>query len=94
MTDHADGRSGAMLHSIAVEDPATVAVDARAGRVVVMNQDGSVSVLDARTDAPLHGTLVSSAPGWAVAVDALLVPHQSPHDGGYVTPAANHGAVR
>jgi hypothetical protein len=63
MTDHADGRSGAMLHSIAVEDPATVAVDARAGRVVVMNQDGSVSGLDARTDAPLHGTLVSSAPG-------------------------------
>jgi hypothetical protein len=29
-----------------------------------------------------------------VAVDALLVPHQSLHDGGYVTPAANHGAVR
>ena len=32
-----DGRSGAILHSMAVEDPATVAVDARAGRVLVLN---------------------------------------------------------
>jgi YVTN family beta-propeller protein len=63
-----DGRSGAILHSMAVEDPATLAVDARAGRVLIMNQDGSVRVLDARTAMALHGNPVRSAAG-AVAVD-------------------------
>lgn len=66
-----DAQTGEAIRSSPVgPDPRAIAVDARAHRVFVTNDDGSsVSVLDARTGLPLATTQVGARPH-AVAVDA------------------------
>lgn len=65
-----DARGGALLRTLSLNlDPASIAVDAPAGRVFVTGSGGNVAMLDARTGGLLR-TITVPATGGAITVDS------------------------